>query len=155
MPPLLSHKTVTWSLVLALGHVPIPWVHSHELLADERLEAHFSLCHNGADGNLPLGWHVHLIYIGMNHQAEGADGANHPWGNFVFCYEDPQDVCPESAVSRRSVRDGRESRLWSCHSIPIDDYPDLRSEFGALAFTAPAHQRKGAHFYDLYCSLLI
>jgi hypothetical protein len=53
-------------LVLALGHVPIPWAHSHDRLNGEQLAHHLQQYHrNCPPSNLPSGWHWHFDSFGL------------------------------------------------------------------------------------------
>lgn len=53
-------------LILPIGHVPVPWVHSHEFLSGEQLSAHLNENHSGIhDGSEETGWHLHILCMGF------------------------------------------------------------------------------------------
>lgn len=156
MPVSGFRKLITWLLVLAIGHVPVPWAHNHEWLEDEQLEEHLDFLHIGADGNLPLGWHVHLFCIGLNHRIlQDGFGVENPSDCIVLYYDQPQLADPESAASRRSPRESELRCLLGWYTNCTYACPIPLAASGDLNSHLSSNLRNGAHLYELFCSLLI
>lgn len=70
-------KLVVYLLVMILGHVPVPWAHSHEGLDPDQLQRHLSVYPQTGDGNLQFcgGWHFHCFCLGCSCHVPG-DGLN-------------------------------------------------------------------------------
>lgn len=155
MPAFQSHRSLTWLLVLALGHVPMPWPHNHEFVGEEQLEFHLVRFHADGDAKVPFGWHIHLVCIGLNHQLMYGFCTSDPLANAVYYLEQSQNADEKTVAFRRCARDNKLRHSRGSHFAFTDPGTNIHSEFGAQVFAASSCLQKGAPLYELYCSLLI
>jgi hypothetical protein len=60
-----SKTAVVFLLMLVIGHVPIPWVHSHGDIEQGALANHIAAYHcRVAECDLPNCWHIHWFLLG-------------------------------------------------------------------------------------------
>lgn len=74
--PLLRRASILF-LVLSVGRVPVPWIHSHDWLCVGSLADHLQLEHiDSCECELPCGLHIHVFSWGERRAR--ADGLNRP-----------------------------------------------------------------------------
>ena len=159
MPAFTSRRLIALLLVLALGHAPIPWVHHHEWLDEEQLQAHLESSHAGDEGGLPLawnGWHLHVFCIGLHYGVpqDGLAGTDSTSDGLVFCDQQPQTLVQSpDAPHRRPRRSPAQRLLGDANGLRTLDR--FAAPSGIPRSHASRHVRSDARLYELFCSLLI
>lgn len=155
MLPIPAQKTITWLLVLALGHLPVPWAHTHEMLAGDLIALHVDQFHRNADPDVQLGWHVHLICFGFDFSLidEGRQGDSSEYPLYYFDSsrdEDEETNLQHQCTGRSKTSGSRASNL----TYTFRD-PNIRSVCRLQALVLTSFQSDGTPLYYLNCSLLI
>jgi hypothetical protein len=160
MPTFRSHKLIASRIasliVLAIGHVPVPWGHDHETMGGDQLESHLASYHAGAEETLSLKWHVHVSCVGLSLPVpQDGDGVDDSSNQSVFHRELPQMLVRRSTASHRGPRKRQYFNLL-CGSTKCADVGQipLQASRGALFRLSPSRPN-GPELYYLYCSLLI
>ena len=132
----LIRKAIVLGLVLNLGHVPIPWAHTHETMDEQQLAEHVGAYHLGTGTNdVPQGWHMHVFCCGAIPVKPSGDGWNTP----------PCRQCWLHVGNRQIVIERHISEDFEC-AAGINDLDCSQSESPtALAFNV---RPRVARFYN-------
>ncbi len=88
-------------LLMAVGRIPIPWIHTHDAMSAVELDAHRSTYHHSeSQAKLPKGWHMHFQCVGSNPTTPSGEGwsSTNPVEPNRFCRTDQPLVGCESNV---------------------------------------------------------
>ena len=148
-------QLVTWLLVLAIGHIPVPCVHNHAWLKKEQLESHLSAFHQV--GCVPQGWHMHVIRLGAKRRitTDGVSNKSQESGAVDQRREQPLEFDEASVAVNRRPRDGQGYRPWYDSvdsSISRDFFIVERGNSKPDKAVPPPGE---ASLFNLYCSLLL
>ena len=155
MSGILPEKSVTWLLILALGHVPVPWAHHHAYLGKVQLERHLARFHAECETGAVFGWHVHLICLGLDQQLLDGRGDGSSPACWAYCCEERQDADQEAVSLCRNVRGGKIRHAWASYCVSLDTSANVGSGFVTESSAGYDRLYKGVPLYDLYRSLLI
>lgn len=156
LPQFRSTRPIIWLLILTLGHVPVPWAHRHDCLAEEQLEAHLARFHAGANCDVLPAWHVHVSCLGSRRikSYDGVTEASSSSDSIVSYDDQPLSLEDVSRGSQRRLRIGQVQRLLGYAYVMCVVSVSIASSAG-VKLRNPYLPRNDGGLYDLYCSLLI